>query len=87
VNRAPSAKTEDLPKLVTKIYLSLEKLGFSISVIQQALRETRAISFEGVLEWICMNVAVEELPSGFYDKHDYEQGNSRCICVTKKLED
>jgi len=71
--KASKENEVDLMKSLTRIYLTLEKLEFAPSTIQQAISSSDSHSLNAVLEWICMNIPVEELPSGFYDKYEFEQ--------------
>ncbi|KAF9931562.1 hypothetical protein FBU30_009947 [Linnemannia zychae] len=64
-------------QMVSKLnvtYLTLVRLGFEKSDIEEALSHTYTGESEDALDWLCMHLDSEKLPRGFADKvyHDEE---------------
>ena len=63
-------ESNDIERHLHKMYLLLEKMNFTPEWIRKSLTATKGL---GVFEWICLNVPLEQIPSGFYDKMEYEE--------------
>ncbi|KAJ3415050.1 ATP-dependent RNA helicase dhx29 [Chytridiales sp. JEL 0842] len=56
-----------LPKLHA-VYLSLLKLGFTTTDAEKAMQATGGGSLTNTLDWLCLHLPADELPTGFTDK-------------------
>ena len=59
-------------KRLNALYVTLERFGFSTSSIEIALSSNLGKSSDAILEWCCLHLDHDALPSGFTDKTQSE---------------
>lgn len=68
---SPKMMNGDLEKSCHRSFLLLEKMGFSREDIKTGLLKSRG-NYQRALEWMCLNLTNDQLPTGFCDKFDYD---------------
>lgn len=64
---------------LNNIYKALEKMGFYVEHIQKALQQNFGKDLSGILDWLCLNVPHDQLPSGFAGSNYYRTDGSKIV--------
>jgi hypothetical protein len=64
---AEECESTSLPKLHA-VYLILERMGFSLKDTERAMHATGGQNLGNALNWLCIHLPADSLPTGFTDK-------------------